>query len=151
VTAALFKIGQSYEHFAESLREAPVPPNLSEAEEQAYRDELAKFIVPIEERALEAYESGYRKALELRVFNTWTEKQREALTRLNDVEYPPLKEAGVGLTEARLLPLPMPIEGLRRANLAAESGAQAAPSATAPKPAPTKLPPKQAAQNGSRS
>lgn len=142
VTAALFKIGESYEHFAEALREAPIPEQLNEAEEQAYRDELAKFIVPIEERALEAYESGYRKALELRVFNTWTEKQREALTRLNDVEYPPLKEVGVGLTESRLLPLPAPIEGLRRANLAAESK---------PEQEPAKAPSKRAAQDRSRS
>jgi TolA-binding protein len=118
VTAALFKIGESYEHFAESLRDAPMPPNLNEEEEQAYRDQLAQFIVPIEERALEAYENGYHKALELHVFNTWTQKQREALTRLNDVEYPPLREAGVGLTEARLLPLPVPIDGLRRAPVA---------------------------------
>jgi TolA-binding protein len=126
VTAALYKIGQSYELFADSLRNAPVPPNLSEAEEQAYHDELAKFIVPIEERALEAYESGYHKALELHVFNTWTQKQREALTRLNDVEYPPLREAGAGLAEAQLLPLPSPLEGLRRV-----------PGADAPTVAPT--------------
>jgi TolA-binding protein len=136
VTAALFKIGESYEHFAESLREAPVPPNLSEAEEQAYRDELAKFIVPIEERALEAYENGYKKALELRVFNAWTEKQRQALTRLNDVEYPPLREAGVGLTEAPLLPMPAPMDGLRRASVASgeATAAQPKPAATTPKP-----------------
>lgn len=114
VTAALYKIGQSYELFAESLRKAPVPPNLNENEEQTYRDELAKFIVPIEERALEAYESGYHKALELHVFNAWTQKQREALTRLNDVEYPPLREAGAGLAEGQLLPLPAPIPELRR-------------------------------------
>ncbi|HET6337268.1 MAG TPA: tetratricopeptide repeat protein [Polyangiales bacterium] len=129
VTAALYKIGESYEHFAESLRDAPIPPNLNEEEEQAYRDQLAQFIVPIEERALEAYENGYHKALELRVFNAWTQKQREALTRLNDVEYPPLREAGVGLTEARLLPLPATIDGLRRAPLASgETPAVASPS-----------------------
>jgi TolA-binding protein len=115
VTAALFKIGQSYELFAEALRSAPVPANLNEQEEQVYRDELTKLIVPIEERALEAYESGYKKALELHVFNTWTQKQREALTRLNDVEYPPLREAGAGLAEAQPLALPTPLDGLRRA------------------------------------
>jgi TolA-binding protein len=129
VTAALYKVGQSYELFAESLRSAPVPPNLSEPEEQAYRDELAKFIVPIEERALEAYESGYRKALELHVFNAWTQKQREALTRLNDVEYPPLREAGAGLAEAQLLPLPSPLETLRRS-----PGATPQPAAAEPAP-----------------
>jgi TolA-binding protein len=137
VTAALFKIGESYEHFAESLRDAPVPPNLNADEEQAYRDQLAQFIVPIEERALEAYENGYHKALELRVFNTWTEKQRQALTRLNDVEYPPLREAGVGLTEARLLPMPAPMEGLRRAPIASGEGTNAAEPTkpVTPKPA----------------
>lgn len=114
MTAALYKIGRSYELFAESLREVSVPANLSEEEEQTYRDELAKFIVPIEERALEAYENGYRKALELHVYNTWTEKQRQALTRLNDVEYPPLKEAGTELSEAQPLPLPAPLTELRR-------------------------------------
>jgi TolA-binding protein len=128
VTAALYKIGQSYELFAESLRSAPVPPNLSEAEEQAYHDELSKFIVPIEERALEAYENGYRKALELHVFNTWTQKQREALTRLNDVEYPALKEAGADLVEAQLLPLPNPLDGLRRSNASGEPSAPATPA-----------------------
>ena len=114
MTAALYKIGRSYELFAESLREVSVPAGLSEQEEQTYRDELAKFIVPIEERALEAYESGYRKALELHVFNTWTEKQRQALTRLNDVEYPPLREAGTELADAQPLPLPIPLSELRR-------------------------------------
>ena len=49
----------------------------NEEQEQAYRDQLAMFIVPIEERALEAYEGGYRKALELRVFNHWTQMLRE--------------------------------------------------------------------------
>jgi hypothetical protein len=105
---------------------------LNEAEEQAYRDELAKFIVPIEERALEAYESGYRKALELHVFNTWTQKQREALTRLNDVEYPPLREAGAGLSEAQLLPLPAPIVELRRSGAGTSISGKTAPAPSKP-------------------
>jgi hypothetical protein len=124
VTAALYKIGQSYELFADSLRDAAIPEGLSEVEEQAYRDQLAKFIVPIEERALEAYEGGYHKAIELRVFNTWTQKQREALTRLNDIEYPPLREAGAELSEAQVLPLPVAFGGLRRPQVAV---AQTAP------------------------
>ncbi len=133
LTAALYKIGQSYESFADSLRDAPMPENLSETEAQAYRDELAKFIVPIEERALEAYEGGYHKALELRVFNTWTQKQREALTRLNDVEYPPLREAGAELAEAQVLPLPEPYVGLRRVTpVAADSASKSTSGKSAP-------------------
>ncbi|MDW8362912.1 MAG: tetratricopeptide repeat protein [Myxococcales bacterium] len=114
VTAALYRIGQVYEQFAESLRGAPVPEGLNEEERQSYQDQLAAFVVPIEERALSAYEGGYRKALELRIYNTWTARLREALTRLNDVQYPPLREMGIGVREAAPLPMPEPIGGLRR-------------------------------------
>ena len=54
VTAALFQIGRSYELYAEGLRNAPTPEGLSEEEEQAYFDQLQGFVIPIEERALEA-------------------------------------------------------------------------------------------------
>jgi TolA-binding protein len=115
VTAALFKIGRSYELFAESLRKAPIPKGLNEEQEQAYRDQLAMFIVPIEERALEAYEGGYRKALELRVFNHWTQMLREGLTRLNEVQYPPLRELGGEIESGERMTPPAPYTSLQRA------------------------------------
>ena len=114
VTAALYKVGNSYELFAEALRNAPMPAGFNEEQSQAYRDQLAMFIVPIEERALEAYEGGYRKALELRVFNRWTQKLREGLTRLNEVEYPPLREMGAEMAQDTLLEPPAALVGLER-------------------------------------
>ncbi len=115
VTAALFQIGRSYETFAEALRGAPIPAGFNEAEQQSYRDQLAMFIVPMEERALEAYEGGYQTALELHIYNTWTQRLREALTRLNDVQYPPLREAGADIVEGATLPRPTILDGPRRA------------------------------------
>jgi TolA-binding protein len=123
VTAALYKIGSSYELFAEALRDAPMPDGLNEEQQQAYRDQLAMFIVPIEERALEAYEGGYRKAIELRMFNRWTQKLREGLTRLNEVQYPPLREIGVEMARDPLLAMPQPLETLMRGDAAAGKGA----------------------------
>ena len=114
VTAALFKIGRSYELFADGLRSAPIPRGLSEDEEQSYRDQLGSFIVPIEERALEAYEGGYQKAIELEVLNKWTEELREGLTRLNEVQYPPLRELGAESVSEPALSVPEPLLGLRR-------------------------------------
>jgi cellulose synthase operon protein C len=122
VTAALFKIGQSYEMFADALRNAPVPKGMNEEQEQAYRDQLAMFIVPIEERALAAYEGGYRKAIELRVFNHWTQRLREGLTRLNQVEYPPLREIGTEMAVSSSLAPPDPLTGLRREQSVVEKG-----------------------------
>lgn len=114
VTAALFKIGESYERFAKALNDAPLPEGLSEPEQQVYRDELASFVVPIEERALDAYAGGYRKARELGIYNRWTTQMREALTRLNDVEYPKLNEIGGTLAPATTFPVPAVIAGKRR-------------------------------------
>ncbi|MCC6874056.1 MAG: tetratricopeptide repeat protein [Sandaracinaceae bacterium] len=114
VTASLFQIGRSYELFASGLREAPVPEGLSEEEEIAYQDQLNSFIVPIEERALEAFEGGYQTALRMRIFNRWTEQLRVGLTRLNDVQYPPFREMGGDIEQAARIPLPPPLEGLRR-------------------------------------
>jgi hypothetical protein len=70
--------------------------------------------VPIEERGLEAYESGWKKAIELGIFNEWTAKMRAALGRLNSELYPPLKETGFELRSRGPLPLPPLIAGLRR-------------------------------------
>ncbi len=114
VTASLFQIGRSYELYAEGLRGAPTPEGLSEEEEQAYFDQLQGFVIPMEERALEAFEGGYGTALQLRIFNSWTAQLREGLVRLNDVQYPPLREMGGELAEAAAIPTPGPLDGLRR-------------------------------------
>lgn len=121
VTAALYQIGRSFELFAEGMREAPIPAGLNEQEEQSYRDQLAMFIIPMEERALEAYDGGYQKAIELRIFNRWTQRLREALTRLNDVQYPPLREIGGEILEEPPLLPPAPLNVVRRGSDARES------------------------------
>lgn len=120
ITASLFQIGRSFELFAEAMREFELPPDLSEEQEMAYQDQLARFIIPMEERALEAYEGGYQRAIELRIFNRWTAQLREALTRLNDVQYPPLREAGGAIVEGAPLAPPQPIEALRRGQAEAD-------------------------------
>src|SRR5437899_2091421 len=113
-TAALYRIGYSYEQFAQSLRNAPVPHELNEQDQQAYREQLETFVVPIEERALNAYESGYRRALELHIYNRWTQDIRRALERLNDSLYPPLREIGAEVQLGDMLPRLDPIEEIHR-------------------------------------
>ncbi|HEX6243452.1 MAG TPA: tetratricopeptide repeat protein [Polyangiales bacterium] len=123
VTAALYKIGQSYELFAKALNDAPAPPGLNEEEQQVYRDELSMFVVPIEERALEAYEGGYKKARDLGIYNKWTVLMREGLTRMNEVEYPPLREQGGDIAQDSAIAQGPVLKGLK------SRGAEAAPAA----------------------
>ena len=105
------------------MRAFEVPEGLTEEEEQVYYDQLAMFIVPMEERALEAFEGGYQRAIELRIFNRWTAQLREALTRLNDVQYPPLRETGGNVVESPPIAVPSRLGGLRRGEDAAPDDA----------------------------
>jgi TolA-binding protein len=90
-TAALLRIGQGYEAYAKAMRNSPVPKDLNEEEKQVYRDELEKVVVVIEDKAIDAYKSGYARALQIGVYNKHTQTIREALSRLAENEYP--KEA----------------------------------------------------------
>ena len=70
------------------MRNAPVPKDLNEEEKQVYRDELEKVVVVIEDKAIDAYKSGYAKALQIGVYNKHTQAIRQALSRLAENEYP---------------------------------------------------------------
>lgn len=94
-TAALFRVGQAYHGFAKALRGAKTPKDLSPEEQQAYRDELEKSVVLIEDKALDAYRSGYAKALEIGVYDKHTRALRQALAELDRGTFPPEVETRV--------------------------------------------------------
>jgi tetratricopeptide (TPR) repeat protein len=91
-TAALYRIGQIFDVFAEALRSAPTPGGLSPEEAEAYRGALDMYVVEMEEKAIDLYSQGYAKAIELQVYDQYTSKIREALGRLSPDEYPPERE-----------------------------------------------------------
>jgi tetratricopeptide (TPR) repeat protein len=115
-TAALYQIGFTYESFSKALLGSPPPDKLNEQEKELYKQAIDEFVVPIEERSLEAYESGWQKAIELGIFNSWTAKMRAALGRLNSELYAPLKETGFALRSRGSTALPALIDGTRRTN-----------------------------------
>ncbi len=116
-TAALYQIGRAYEQFAQALREAPVPSGLSESEKDAYQQQIDTFVVPIEERSLDAYENGWKKATDLGIYNQWTAKMREALGRLNGELYPPVVEIGCEVRSQGPVALPALLEAPTRGSL----------------------------------
>jgi cellulose synthase operon protein C len=114
-TAALYQIGHVYEVFAKSLRDSPAPLEVKTEQQKAdYQAQIEEFAVPMEERSLDAYENGWKKATDLGIYNTWTAKMREALGRLNSELYPPFKEIGFELRSNGELPLPPLIEAPAR-------------------------------------
>jgi cellulose synthase operon protein C len=106
-TAALFRAGQVYDGFAESLITASAPAGLSEAETTAYREALDLYVVDIQDKAVKLFTNGYQKAIELGVYDQNTVKIREALGRLAAEQFPPERESR---GEARVSDKPMPTE-----------------------------------------
>jgi len=142
-TAALYQIGFTYESFSKALLNSPPPDKLSDQEKELYKQSIDEFVVPIEERSLEAYESGWQKAIELGIFNSWTAKMRDALGRLNSELYPPLKETGFKLRSRGNSKMPALIDGTRRTQAGGSEkyliagGSSGAKGAKADKPNPS--------------
>jgi tetratricopeptide (TPR) repeat protein len=114
-TAALYQIGHMYEAFAKALRDSPAPPEVKTEDQKAdYQAQIEEFAVPMEERSLDAYENGWKKAMDLGIYNQWTAKMREALGRLNTEIYPPFKETGFEVRSQGPLPMPPLIDAPAR-------------------------------------
>jgi len=140
-TAALYQIGRTYEEFAKAMKDAPAPSNLSDDNKKAYAAQIDEFVVPIEERSLDAYENGWKKAIEIGIYNQWTAKMREALGRLNAELYPAFKETGFEVRSQGSMPLPALIDSPRRAGDKAPPPEKKKAEAPAPTPSkPEKVP-----------
>jgi tetratricopeptide (TPR) repeat protein len=93
--AALFRIGQVFEGYADALTAAANKPPAGITPDQvtAYQDTINGFVVQIQDAAVEAYASAYQKAIQQQVYDEYTAKMREALGRLASDKFPPEHEA----------------------------------------------------------
>lgn len=92
-TAALYRVGQVYDGFAESLVNAATPKGLTPEQAQAYRDGLDVYVVDIQAKAVDLFTTGYQKAIQMQVYDEYTAKIRESLGRLAADKFPPEREA----------------------------------------------------------
>jgi TolA-binding protein len=94
-TAALFRVGQVYDGFAEALATAAgkPPASLTKDQVQAYQDAINAYVVDIQDKAVTLYTAGYQKAIQMQVYDEYTAKIREALGRIAADKFPPEKES----------------------------------------------------------
>ena len=90
--AALYRMGQLFQLFAQNLYDAPIPGSFSAEEEDIYRTQLEDIAVPLEDAAVKKYEFAYEKAREFRVTNEWTKRILESLNKYKPSDYPLFKE-----------------------------------------------------------
>lgn len=92
--AALYRVGHSYERFAESMYSAEVPPEFAKNEDLAneYKSQLEEKAAVLERKAESAYRKAYDEAKKTRVTNEWTQRILEGLNKYQPEEFPVQKE-----------------------------------------------------------
>lgn len=92
--AAAFRVGQLYFEFKEDLFNAPIPPQIQGNVdlEDAYRQEIEKLAVPIEEQSVAALRSAIQIAHNLGVYNTWSKQAGDLAATVNRDEYPTVEK-----------------------------------------------------------
>ena len=87
--AAAFREGQLLYEFAESLFNAPVPPELTdEMDIDEYRYQLEEVAAPIQEKALLAFTAALKQALDKNVYNQWSRLSATFAAKVNPDEFP---------------------------------------------------------------
>jgi len=141
--ASLFRIGQLYQNFYETLLTAPCPQDIKRAGRQlgATAEEVCtEYQVLLEERAtklsdkaVEAYERTINYAREFQVVNTWTKQTLLALNKMRGSKWP-LDKEGKSFVDVVAI-APPPILGDHGQAVAVAAPATPTPDAT---PAPAK-------------
>jgi TolA-binding protein len=161
ILAAFYRKAFLLERLAQTLYDAPIPPEVKKNEEYlaAYQDALAQAAAPYEDQAVKVYIDAQEAARRLHVKNEWTKKIAESLARYRPTEYPVLKDAKSGLVSEDVSPaayadtpdgptrraLPPPPEAAAPA--AAEPAAQAEATPADAQPAAAQPPAAKAAGN----
>jgi hypothetical protein len=94
ILAAFYRKAYMLERLAQTLYDAPIPPEVKKDEVMlaAYQDALNAYAQPFEDQAIQVYVDAAEAARRLHVKNEWTKKVNESLSRFRPAEYPILKE-----------------------------------------------------------
>lgn len=88
--AASYRIGYSYERFAQAMRDAEIPPEFKNNQEliDEYRAQLDQKAEVLDHKAEQAYRKALDEAKKTHVTNEWTELCLESLNRYKPEEFP---------------------------------------------------------------
>lgn len=94
--ASLYRIGNLYETFADTLFQAPPPPEIKKLGDEyveEYRVLLEEKATPLEDKAVDAYKRTIEEAKKSGVANEWTKRTLRSLNKLRKKEFPLQKDA----------------------------------------------------------
>ncbi len=94
-SAAVYRLAEIYELFAQALFDAPVPAGFNEEQQDMYKDQLDQFAQPLQKKALTRYKVMVEEARKNKLINKWVKKAWERLNSYEPQNYPLVKEGKV--------------------------------------------------------
>ena len=82
---SLEKLSDLYSHYVESLRQMPSPAGLEAAEEAAFRQEMEKLAIPLEEKSVETLAQALASAQKMRLRNGSVAQLQSKLNKVSDL------------------------------------------------------------------
>ncbi len=101
VAAASFRIGQSYQEFAEALFALPIPEGLTMEQEMDYEMSIEDLAMPLQDQALAAYRNALDLALRFQAYNEWSSRSAEQISQLERIAFPITGQDGVTVEHNR--------------------------------------------------
>ena len=90
--AALYRLGEAHENFANALFKVPAPTGASPAEVDKLRTELEKVALPLRDEAYKFFETAYQRSKEVDTFTTWTRLTYQKMVELAPDKHPNIDE-----------------------------------------------------------
>ena len=101
-SAAAYRIGQMYKNLSDEIYNLPLPEGLTPDQEDEYRGALDDNAFPLQEKALAAFQKARQVALDLKAYNEWSAKSSEAISKLEQENYPITSQPGVETGHSRV-------------------------------------------------
>ena len=134
VAASAFRIGQSYQEFAEALFDLPIPDDVPEEMHWEYEMSIDDLALPLQEQALDAFNNALRLALEYEAYNEWSSRSAAQISELETAMFPITGQDGVKVEHNRVeFFSPLPVTEM---SVVRERGAARWPRVKPPEPDP---------------
>ena len=120
--AALCRLGEAYANFNRKLLDAPMPRGLTPDQEDLYRTTLENQALPLEDKAVDAFEKAVATSSRTGVYSDWTLRSQDQLKSFKPDAYGDVKKPQPVGSEALVSVTPSGVMGA-----AAPAAAPAAP------------------------
>ncbi|MDP8256957.1 MAG: tetratricopeptide repeat protein [Candidatus Alcyoniella australis] len=84
MTASMYKIGLGYFELREEILEAPLPDELDQEQQQAYRDQLLEAVEPLRSKSLAVLKKNLNVARQLDIDNEWVRLTRQIYEQISE-------------------------------------------------------------------